>query len=101
MDNFKVIVTIYTYNCQYKDFILECECYEQFSTPNLFTDTIVNKKRHYKACYLSKSGYIRHQARFVLLGSYIDFRIRGEHQVAQDRNYWGSFVEGLDCPAAG
>lgn len=82
------------FNYEFTNFVLNCKCYEAYSTEKAFNENIVNGKKPYKACYFSdhQKILINHQQIHVMLGSYIDFLIRGEESVQKSRSKWGSFI---------
>lgn len=85
-----------SYNHQMRDLLLiDCECYESYRTKEAFYRTVVTERRSYMAClcYCSKSRKrINHRTVPIVLGSYIDYTIRGYAAVRECREQWGAVV---------
>lgn len=85
-----------SYNHQMRDLLLiDCECYEAYRTREAFLRTVVAERRSYMAClcYCSKSRKrINHRTVPIVLGSYIDYTIRGYDAVLECREQWGAVI---------
>lgn len=85
-----------SYNHQMRDLLLvDCECYDLYRTREAFMRTVIAERRSYMAClcYCSKSRKrINHRTVPIVLGSYIDYTIRGYEAVRECREQWGAVI---------
>uniref|UniRef100_A0A0C9RSD1 LEF-8_2 protein n=1 Tax=Fopius arisanus TaxID=64838 RepID=A0A0C9RSD1_9HYME len=85
-----------SYNYQLHRFVLiDCPCYETFKIPDTFIENVIIGRKSYMAClcYNSKSRKrINHSSIPIVLGSYLDYRIRGHKAVVECRQLWGSVI---------
>lgn len=75
--------------------LVDCKCYEVYRSEAIFIEEIINKRQSYLGClaYESKTRKrIGHRYVPVMLGSWIDFRIRGRENVLASRAQWGTVI---------
>lgn len=74
--------------------LVDCKCYHDFDTTENFMQSI--KKRHsYLGCFCykrKKRRRIAHRYIPIMIGSYVDYLIRGYDAVQSTRHLWGSFI---------
>lgn len=73
--------------------MLDCKHYQKYRDD--FIGEIIDKRGSYMAClcYLStQRNRVAHESIPIMLGSYIDFRIRGAKAVLEDRAQWGTVI---------
>lgn len=79
-----------------KHLLIDCpECYKDYNTPEKFIETIITNRGSYMACICYESNVrnrIGHKSVPIMLGSYLDFRIRGEAEVLASRAQWGLVI---------
>lgn len=75
--------------------MIDCKCYEDYKHEQRFIERVINERKSYMACitYASESRRrIGHKWVPVMLGSYIDYRIRGKAAVEKSRAQWCAFI---------
>lgn len=78
-----------------KNLLTNCPCYDKFSTKEAFIETIINKRGSYMACLCYESTIRNrksHTSIPIMIGSYLDFLIRGRAAVEECRAQWGLFI---------
>lgn len=78
-----------------KDLITNCLCYKQYATREAFIENIINGRESYMACLSYESNVrkrVSHRSVPVMLGSYIDYLIRGPEALQECRAQWGLFI---------
>lgn len=85
-----------SYNMQIgKRLVIDCKCYEDYRDEQRFIEHIINERKSYLACITYESQTrkrIGHKSVPILLGSYIDYRIRGKAAVEKSRAQWGAVI---------
>lgn len=85
-----------SYNYQMRKLLLvDCKCYDAYRTPESFQQRVIENRNSYMAClcYYSKARKrINHRTVPIILGSYIDFLIRGLDAVIECREQWGAVI---------
>lgn len=79
--------------------IVNCKCYDVYKTEENFIKNVLKNRQSYMGCwcysYVSdncvKNG-IEHKSVPILIGSYMDRKIRGNKIVDRDINRWGSLI---------
>lgn len=80
---------------QQKYILVNCECYEKYRTREAFIDNVITSRTSYMAClcyYANARKRINHRSVPIVLGSYIDYLIRGKDAVLECRAQWGTVV---------
>lgn len=76
-------------------FKVDCDCYKVYADEETFIREIINKRQSYMGCIAYKS-YTRklplHRSVPIMLGSLIDYRIRGKAAVEKSRAQWGAVI---------
>lgn len=75
--------------------LTECDCYKLYSTEEAFVKTIIENRESYMACICYESNVrtrIGHRSIPIMIGSYIDYRIRGAKAVIESRSLWGLVI---------
>lgn len=92
--------TILNYNNTfYKKLLYYCECYKYYRTRENFFKMLDKKKIlnvpyqtfSYMAC-VENDGNIEHLSVPIMLGSYLDYSIRDEEEVAESHLFWGAYI---------
>lgn len=84
-----------SYNHKFKDVLIDCKCYILYSTIDAFVENVIEKRISYMACLSYQSAErkrINHTSIPVMIGSYLDYRIRGLLAIEDCRCLWGSFI---------
>lgn len=86
-----VVCFINTYNYLFENLIInECICYNQYK--NVVNSFLPINVKHYRACVLDeKTNKVYHNILPIMLGSHIDFNIRGLENLKATYQLWGSF----------
>lgn len=74
---------------------IDCGCYADYRDERLFIERIINERKSYLACITYDSQTRRrvgHRSIPIMLGSYIDYRIRGKAAVERSRAQWGAVI---------
>lgn len=73
----------------------QCECYTRYSTRSAFVATVIVGRQSYMGCVryrtASRQG-VTHLAVPIMLGSWLDFLIRGPAECLETRAQWGSVL---------
>lgn len=75
--------------------LTNCPCYEKYSTKEAFIETIIDKRGSYMACLCYEAAVRNlksHTSIPIMIGSYLDFIIRGKEVVEESRAQWGLFI---------
>lgn len=84
-----------SYNHLFGNLLTVCQCYERYSSPDRFLRTVCQERNSYMACLDHRSGRrpsINHRSVPVMIGSYIDVRIRGLAEVQRNAHLWGTVI---------
>lgn len=85
-----------SYNAQIGTRLLvDCDCYADYAVEELFIERIINERKSYLACITYDSQTrkrVGHRSIPIMLGSYIDYRIRGKAAVERSRAQWGAVI---------
>lgn len=85
-----------SYNYLFKDHILvNCLDYEKYKSPEKFIENVIKNRGSYMACICYESiqrNRINHVSVPILLGSLLDFQIRGEKAVLETRAQWCAVI---------
>lgn len=97
MEDPNVYLLIHRYNSEFSNMIIfGCKCYDEFNTMDNFAKNIIFKKNKYFCCCLVTSPYdeykveVQHKFFPILLGSMIDYSIRGPEMM--DTSTFGSVI---------
>lgn len=74
---------------------MNCHHYEEFNTPEKFIENIIKKRGSYMfcMCYESKQRKrINHKSVPIIIGSLIDYKIRGREALLASRALWGAVI---------
>ncbi|ACH96194.1 lef-8 [Oryctes rhinoceros nudivirus] len=84
-----------SYNRAMKNLMTNCSCYKKYSTREAFIENIIHKRGSYMAC-LCYEFTVRSRKSPpsipIMLGSYLDYLIRGREAVEECRAQWGLFI---------
>lgn len=71
-----------------------CYHYDDYREEDRFLETVVKRRRSYMAClaYKHHRKRINHVSVPIIIGSYIDYLIRGEEAVKRTRAQWGQVI---------
>lgn len=88
---------ISTYNFEIGTRLLNnCKCYSMYKNENDFIENIIKKQRSYMGCLCYQSSKskqaVDHASVPIMVGSFLDYVIRGPDVVDRDKSYWGSFI---------
>lgn len=75
--------------------LIDCDCYKDYRDERLFIERVVNERKSYLACIIYDSltrKRVGHRSIPIMLGSYIDYRIRGKAAVERSRAQWGAVI---------
>lgn len=75
--------------------LMDCGCYADYAVEELFIERIINERKSYLACITYDSQTrkrVGHRSIPIMLGSYIDYRIRGKAAVERSRAQWGAVI---------
>lgn len=75
--------------------LMDCDCYADYAVEELFIERIINERKSYLACITYDSQTrkrVGHRSIPIMLGSYIDYRIRGKAAVERSRAQWGAVI---------
>lgn len=78
-----------------KRLMIDCKCYDDYRDEERFIERVINERKSYFACitYASETRRrIGHKSVPIMLGSYIDYRIRGKAAVERSRAQWGAVI---------
>lgn len=84
--------------CEYNSVIgdmlvMNCGCYEIYRNEKRFIEEIIFQQNSYLGCIVKKEkNRVTHRSIPIMLGSKIDFTIRGEEKVKRDQVLWGAFI---------
>lgn len=81
-----------SYNRQNPDLLIDCKCYDDYRDPEVFIQTIIVNRGSYMACLAYTSTVrkrVSHKSVPIMLGCYLDYRIRGAAEVLKHRVLWG------------
>lgn len=84
-----------SYNRAMRNLLTNCPCYSKYSPEERFIETIIDKRSSYMACLCYESTIRNrksHNSIPIMLGSYLDFLIRGRNAVESCRAQWGLFI---------
>ncbi|ATY70178.1 lef-8 [Tomelloso virus] len=84
-----------SYNRALRNLLTNCPCNDKYSTPEAFIENIIEKRGSYMACLCYESTIRNrksHSSIPIMLGSYLDFLIRGREEVEACRAQWGLFI---------
>lgn len=80
---------------QQKYILVNCECYERYRKREAFIHNVITLRSSYMAClcyYANARKRINHRSVPIVLGSYIDYLIRGKEAILECRAQWGTVV---------
>lgn len=80
---------------QQKYILVDCECYDRYRTKEAFVRNVIEHRSSYMAClcyYANARKRINHRTVPIVLGSYIDYLIRGKDAILECRAQWGTVV---------
>lgn len=84
-----------SYNHVVNRLMVDCPCYDAYKTQDAFIENIINKRGSYMGC-LCYESVVRnrkdHKSVPIMIGSYLDFLIRGRADVEASRAQWGLFI---------
>lgn len=75
--------------------LVDCDCYNDYRLPEKFVESIITNRGSYMACICYESNIrnrISHKSVPIMLGSYIDWCIRGHDEVLLSRTLWGLVI---------
>lgn len=75
--------------------LMDCGCYADYAVEELFIERIINERKSYLACITYDSQTrkrVGHRSIPIMLGSFIDYRIRGKAAVERSRAQWGAVI---------
>lgn len=78
-----------------KNLMTNCSCYHKYSTREAFVENIIDKRGSYMACLCYESTVRNrksHTSVPIMLGSYLDYLIRGRDALQECRAQWGLFI---------
>ncbi|AUQ43941.1 lef-8 [Esparto virus] len=87
-----------SYNKHFENLMIGCPCYKDYNTDNnnaAFIENVINKRGSYMACLCyesSKRRRVGHKSIPIMLGSYIDYRIRGPEAFMATSSLWGLVI---------
>lgn len=92
MTTFNTINCLENYNKYCGRFlILNCSCYKRYKTEQRMIE-LVQSSSSYLGCAIRSDGKINHCKFPIMLGSFLDFQIRGIDMVTRDCDRWGAFI---------
>lgn len=93
---FHIVHMLQSYNHTLNDLILtNCICYQKYYIGGVFDETVIDQRKSYMACVCYKSGErsrTRHVSIPIILGTYIDFLIRGKSTNFFEIKLWGLMI---------
>jgi len=84
-----------SYNKHFENLMIDCPCYDSYRTEEAFTESVILNRGSYMACLCYESSMrnrISHKSVPIIIGSYIDFRIRGRDAVVASAPLWGLVI---------
>lgn len=84
-----------SYNKHFENFMIDCKCYDIYRTEDAFNESVILNRGSYMGCLCYESlvrNRIGHKSVPIMLGSYIDFRIRGREAVVASAPLWGLVI---------
>ncbi|KAI5630606.1 lef-8 [Venturia canescens] len=85
-----------SYNLQIgKIVLMNCKCYNIYREESTFIESVINLRQSYMACICyesQKRKRVGHKTVPIMLGSYLDYRIRGAQAVERSRAQWGAVI---------
>lgn len=80
-----------------KYLMIDCPCYKKYKTPESFKANVILSRNSYMACVCYNSKFRKrkrtdHVSVPIVLGSYVDYRIRGLDAILECRAQWGSVI---------
>ena len=78
-----------------KYLMIDCRCYDIYKDPKSFEQEVIIKRKSYVAClcYVFETRKrINHCTIPIVLGSYLDYRIRGLQAILECRAQWGTVI---------
>lgn len=78
-----------------KNLMTNCPCYKKYSTREAFIENIIDKRGSYMACLCYESTVRNRKSHLsvpIMLGSYLDYLIRGREALEECRAQWGLFI---------
>jgi hypothetical protein len=75
--------------------MIDCRCYDIYKDPETFKREVIIKRKSYVAClcyFFETRKRINHCTVPIILGSYLDYRIRGLSAVLECRAQWGTVI---------
>lgn len=80
-----------------KYLMLDCPCYKIYQDPESFKNHVIIARNSYMACICYNSKFRKrkrtdHLAVPIVLGSYLDYRIRGLAAIVECRAQWGTVI---------
>ncbi|AYP97895.1 LEF-8 [Mauternbach virus] len=84
-----------SYNKHFNNLMIDCPCYDSYRTEEAFTESVILNRGSYMACLCYESSMrnrISHRSVPIIIGSYIDFRIRGREAVIESAPLWGLVI---------
>lgn len=78
-----------------QDILIDCQCYKKYGDEESFIKNIIENRQSYMTCICYESlvrNRVGHCSVPIILGSYIDFRIRGAKAVIESRAQWGLVI---------
>lgn len=81
--------------CEYNSIIgdllvINCSCYKIYQDEERFKNEIIKERKSYMGCIFKKR--ITHTCIPIMIGSHIDYKIRGYEKVKRDQILWGTFI---------
>lgn len=74
---------------------MDCRCYDAYRTPEAFRKNVIQNRQSYLACIgyeATSRNRLGHCSVPIMLGSYLDFEIRGAEAVKECRVQWGLVI---------
>lgn len=106
---FQELYILFCYNEHFRRRLaIDCPCYrEYYATQDKLLDTVIEKRRSYMACLCVRGvsnkrsrqgmqhtgdGRVLHCCVPIMIGSFIDYCIRGHDAVVENRALWGALI---------
>ena len=88
--------TLCSYNKQFANkLLIDCPCYDVYKDEETFIEKIITQRKSYMACLCYKSNTkkrINHLSVPIIIGSRLDWCIRGEEMLKKSRILWGLII---------
>lgn len=84
-----------SYNKYFDNIMVDCPCYSIYKKPEDFIQNVIENRDSYMGCLCyvsSKRNRIAHRSIPIVIGSYVDFRIRGIEAVRESAPLWGLVI---------